>query len=488
MSLEAKGWLALFGGAVALGVVADVLFDGRPLGLNVAVFALAFVAALALLLHASRAPWHQGRRFMAAPLLAFAAMFAWHDSPLLTFANSLGLVGAVSLGALRRSQPWPADATLAEYGAGLVSAGAGVFAGTIDLLEREVRWDEMTRGLRGARAAALGRGLILGLPFLLVFGSLFVAADAVFRRLLESALPTSLPSLWPHVLVACGAAWAAAGLLRDLAAHREDARLVPGDVLVARKPNVSIGATEIAVALAALDVLFAAFVAVQARFLFGGRSVVLAHDHLTYAQYARHGFFELVAVSILVVPVVLAAKAAAREHRRLVAALSAVLVVLELAVAASALQRMHVYVDQYGLTELRIYATGVILWIAIVLVWALATVVRGAARRFAVGAIVAGFAATLALNVIDPDALVARTNLDSRHVDAAYLARLSDDAVPTLVARLATVRAPDARRALANALLERRFDEDPLGWNASRSAARAAIEAHRAEIALFAAG
>ena len=52
-------------------------------------------------------------------------MFAWHDSPLVTFANTLALVGALSLGALRRSQPRPADATLADYGAGLISAGAG---------------------------------------------------------------------------------------------------------------------------------------------------------------------------------------------------------------------------------------------------------------------------------------------------------------------------------------------------------------------------
>ena len=60
------------------------------------------------------------------------------------------------------------------------------------------------------------------------------------------------------------------------------------------------------------------------------------------------------------------------------------------------------------------------------------TVVRGRARSFATGAVIAGFAATLALNVVNPDALIARTNLSRPHVDAAYLGKLSDDAVPVL--------------------------------------------------------
>jgi hypothetical protein len=483
MKPEQRGALVLVGSAIALGVMADVLFYGRPLGINVVAFTLAFVAGLALVLRAIEAPLHQGRRWMLAPLVLFAALFMWHDSGLLRFANALALIGAIALGALRRSQPKPHEATVVDYAVGLVSAGAGTFAGTIDLLEREVPWADVKR-LRNAQAAAVGRGLAVGGPFLLVFGALFVAADAVFRRLLESALPTSVPRLWPQLLIAAGVAWASSGLLRDLGAHRESARLVPGDALVARKPRISLGRTEVAVALAALDLLFAVFVAVQARYLFGGRAVVLGHEHLTYAEYARHGFFELLAVSALVVPVVVIASTLVRD--RLVTMLAGVLVLLELAVAASALQRMHVYVDQYGLTELRIYAVGAILWIAVVLIWAVATVVRGDARRFAVGVVLAGFTATLALNAVNPDAVIARTNLDRAQVDPAYLANLSDDAVPTLVARLAAVRNPALQASLAAALLDRRFDGDPLGWNASRSAARAAVDAHRDELAYLA--
>jgi hypothetical protein len=246
-----------------------------------------------------------------------------------------------------------------------------------------------------------------------------------------------------------------------------------------RAPRV--GATEIGIVLGALDLLFLTFVLVQARYLFGGSALVEARAHLTYAQYARHGFFELVVVSVLVLPVLLAANVLVRS--RVVRLLSALLVVLELVVALSALQRLRVYEREYGLTELRIYAIGVVAWLVVVFAWSCATVLRGELRRFAIGVVLSGFAATAALNVISPDALIARTNLTRPHVDVVYLAHLSDDAVPTLVDRLPTVRDPVVRRELAQRLLARSVDgQSLLSWNAARSRSRSVLLERRGEL------
>jgi hypothetical protein len=313
--------------------------------------------------------------------------------------------------------------------------------------------------MRGRRAASVGRGIALGVPLVVLFGGLFLAADAVFKRLVTAAVP-DLSHVWAHAFLAAAIAWAAAGLLRDLVAAREDRRVLPGDVLIARR--FTFGATEIAIALAALDLLFAAFVAVQFRYLFGGPA------DLSYAQYARHGFFELVAVSVLLLPVLLAANALARG--RLVRGLSLALVALELVVAASALERLRLYQREFGLTELRVYTTGVVLWLACVFLWLCLTTLRGR-RRFAVGALVLGFAFSAGLNVLNPDALIARTNLARPQVDAEYLGHLSDDAVPALVAGLPSLR-PELRRELIFWLTHRsREDGGLLGWNASRSRA-----------------
>jgi hypothetical protein len=436
--------------------------------------------ALGALLRIGRAPLHQGRRWMALPLLVFAFAFLWHDSTLLAAANLLAIAGAVTLGALRRTQPSPLRAEVGEYVAAGAAAGFGAFGGAVHLAWHDVPWTKTRNALRGRRTVSVVRGLALGAPLVLLFGGLFVAADVVFRDLVTSAIP-NVPALAPHVVLAAAIAWPCAGLLRDLVAAREEERLLPVETLLSRR--FSLGATEVAVAVGALDLLFAVFVAVQARYLFGGRGLVEAREHLSYATYARHGFFELVTVSALTLVVILGANALVRS--RLVRGLLTILVALELVVAASALQRLRLYEQEYGLTELRIWTTGVVLWLMCVFVWLSFTTLR-ARRHFAVGALVLGFAATAALNVLSPDALIARTNLSRPHVDATYLSQLSDDAIPTLLDRLPSAR-PELRRTLASQLLARiGSGDDVLAWNLARSRARDALRAHRAELLRFA--
>jgi Domain of unknown function (DUF4153) len=352
------------------------------------------------------------------------------------------------------------------------------------LLLSDVEWRNVAGRVRSDKAAAVTRGLAIGLPLVVVFGALFAAADAVFENLASSLVPTIGPEWVERVAVVGAWAWLSAGLLRDLLAAREERRLVRADALRGRI-RLRIGALEACVALAIVDLLFLAFVLVQFRYLFGGRSLVQARTNLTYAEYARHGFFELVAVAGLTLPMLLLGDWLLRANergRRVFRSLAAVLLALLFVVMASALQRLRLYVDEYGLTELRVYAAGAIIWIAVVCVWFGATVLRGRRHAFAVGVLVSGFAATLALNVADPDALIARTNIDRPKVDVGYLAGLSDDAVPALVAGLDRL-APHQRRFLAAELARRSAEKgDWRSWNLSRSRAADVLELHRAEL------
>jgi hypothetical protein len=355
-----------------------------------------------------------------------------------------------------------------------------------------VPWARFGRQVRGRQSAAVARGLAIGLPLLALFGGLFVAADAVFENLVVSSVP-DLRHVWLHLLVAAGIAWLACGLLRDLLATRDEQRLVAAELGAVRIPKrLLIGPTEVAVALGIVNLVFAAFVAVQIRYLFGGQGLVESRVHLTYAEYARHGFFELLAVSLLVLPLLFGAHALLRHRSpfslRLVRSLSAVQIALVLVVMASALERMRLYQREYGLTELRIYATGVIIWLGFVFAWMAWTVVRSRPRLFVTGALVAGFVATLALNVVDPDALIARTNLDRPPIDVAYLGGLSDDAVPVLLERLPALE-PRLRAPLAAALLERRDSSGGVvGWNRSRSRADELLQRQHALLVELAAG
>src|SRR5919198_1548846 len=214
---------------------------------------------------------------------------------LLASAAALGILGD----ALFQGQPLGLNVL-----GGALAAGASLVAGSFALLLTDIDWRTVVGRARSDKALAVTRGLAIGLPLVVVFGALFVAADAVFQSLASSLVPTIGPEWVVRAVIIAVWAWLAAGVLRDLLAAREDGRLVRADAL--RMPvRVRIGALEACVPLAIVDLLFLAFVLVQLRYLFGGRGLVMARTHLTYAEYARHGFFELVAVAALTLPTLL---------------------------------------------------------------------------------------------------------------------------------------------------------------------------------------
>ena len=459
------------GAALFLGLLGDELFRATPLGLNLFLWVLALAVVLVGLAIWRGAPLVGGRLWMLPTLVLFAGLVVWRDSAPLLALNLFALVVALTLGALRTPRPVH-RAGLSDYVVGLGYAGAAVGGRTVTLMQEDIDWEELPKGPQARQAVAVGRGLMLAAPLLFLFGALFVAADSVFQGYVSDAVPNA-HELTTHLLLVAVFAWVSAGLLREYLSRPEP---VEADV----QPSFRLGGTELAVVLGLLDLLFLAFVLVQLRYLFGGASLVEERTHLTYAEYARHGFFELVTVAALVLPLLLLADWLRRRESprddRIFRLLVGALIVLLFVVMASALQRMRLYQREYGLTELRLYATGIMIWLAVVLVWAGATVLRGRRDLFAVGALVSGFAAIFVMNALNPDALIARTNLNRPNLDLPYLMNLSDDATPTLVTALPSLD-PAFRIQLEDELAARRRGQsDWRTWNWSRSRAQAALD------------
>jgi uncharacterized protein DUF4153 len=472
MSSQTRLGLGLLGAALFLGLLGDKLLRATPLGLNVFLWLAALAATVVVLARWRGAPLTSARLWMIPTLLLFSALLVWRDSAWLVALDLFAIVVALSLGALRSRRPVH-RAGLTDYVVGLAHASAAAGGKAMTLMQEDIDWNEFPKGQQGRQAVAVGRGLMLAAPLLFLFGALFVAADSVFQGYVKNAVPDP-GDLALHVALVALFAWVSAGLVREYLVK-------PEPVDAGLEPWFRLGATEMTVVLALLDLLFLAFVLVQLRYLFGGASLVEARTHLTYAEYARHGFFELVTVAALVLPLLLLAdwvrrRDLGRSRDRLFQVLAGALILLLFVVMASALQRMRLYQREYGLTELRVYVTGVMLWLAVVFVWTGFTVLRGRRDLFAVGALVSGFAAILAINVVNPDALIARTNLNRPKLDLPYLMQLSDDATPELVKALPTLE-PRLRKELVFELSYRkRAKSDWRTWNLSRQRAQQALD------------
>ena len=301
---------------------------------------------------------------------------------------------------------------------------------------RGLPWLGRTVGELGAigHRAALLRTLLWSALVLVVFGGLFASADALVAEWGSAVLPDlSLGSfvLRAFLSVAVGGAVLAAaylalnppqvdptGLESRPVAHRFE-WLAP--VLV-------------------VNAVFAAFLVAQAAVVFGGHGYVERTTGLTYAEYVHQGFGQLTVATALTLLVIWAtARKVPREtvaDRTWMRASLGLLCVQTLVVVFSALHRMDLYQDAYGFTQLRLLVDFFEGWLGLLVV---AVVVAGVLLRadwLPRFALVSGVVALLGLAALNPDAYVARHNLDryaaTGKVDWTYLRSLSDDAVPVL--------------------------------------------------------
>ena len=137
-----------------------------------------------------------------------------------------------------------------------------------------------------------------------------------------------------------------------------------------------------------------------------------------------------------------------------------------------ALRLLGLYQDAFGLTMLRLYSQVFAVWLGGVFVLLAASLASGNRRSWLPAmAAASGLVALLALNVANPEAIVVRHNVDfaesSGRFDPAYLAGLSDDAVPALVQALPRLQ-PEARaQVLAVVCATRPPSPGFWGYNAS---------------------
>ena len=476
VSARTRLGLEILAGALLLGIGGDALLRAMPWGLNALLCALALVACGAWLVQRNRLTVTRDAPWLAAAALLIASNFVARASVTLHALDVIGLGVVLALAclslrgvALRGRQVW-------HYARAAIEAAVTACVGVFPLVGADVTWSELPRGGRFAHARSALLGGAVAFPLLVVFGSLFASADAVFRDLVANLIAIDVGALLSHtLLIGCFAVLAAGYFWGALLRTRAGAPLPD-------RRGASLGVGPVATALGLVDLLFVIFVAVQVRYLFGGAALVASATGLTYAEYARQGFFQLVTASAMVLPLLVGAdwlvRHESREHQRTFRQLALVLLVLLGAVMASALERMRLYVGAFGLSEIRLYATVFMLYLAGVSAWFAWTTLRGRRRRFAFGALVQGFALLGGLHLANPDALIVRTNLarpaSERAFDGGYAASLSADAVPALLDAFPRLDVAARCSVAAGLLAERRRLErdDWRSWNVSRARAR----------------
>lgn len=428
-NVRSTATLVALGSAVLTGLVADQWLRTGAFGLAASV---TFGIAAVILIRIGRLDRLESRALVALAVL-FACWFTLRASPWLLWPDLLVAISLLGLAASFAVRGSTLDLGASELAARTVQAliqvatGAG-FVGRPAIQAR--------RRLRSA--VPLIRGVLIALPIAALVGGLLASADPVFASFFNLSIDVGT-LLLDVVFVALGAL-GAAGLLR-LAAS-EPIERIDG-------PVWRLGGTEALVVLAVLDAVFAAFAVAQVLAATGAAADTLRSAGVTYSDYARSGFFQLLWVSGITLGMLFLfsriSRLSDRQSRLAFIVLAQCAIALTLLIDVVAFNRLSLYEEAYGFTMLRLYSHVFAVWVAGVFML-LAADFFGvwSRRRWFIGATLAtAVAVLLGLNFINPEAVVVSLNAShartAHKIDTDYLSQLSSDATPALLASRASI-------------------------------------------------
>jgi hypothetical protein len=333
--------------AAIAGLGFSVLFtDAKGLGVNVPVYA----AMLLLCFRACfiRLGIWDGRKTalytVGTMLLALSTCMTVNS--FVQFVNILGIVILLCMLILSRfcdTEAWQ----FGKYFSSFIRLVFTAIAGISEPL-RHLSGLRKSGGAKKGKALYIIIGLLISIPLCAVVISLLMSADMVFSRLLHRLfgwmlnLPDVLSTLLRALLLFLIAFF---GFYCALAGQAE--KPVPSEIKAVRRhePLVAVTFTGI------LAFIYVVFCAIQVIYLFIGGGEL--PEHMSYSEYARQGFFQLLFVSMFNVALVVFSAWKFGRGRALRVLLTVISACTYILIASSAF-RMYLYADAYGLTFLRL--------------------------------------------------------------------------------------------------------------------------------------
>lgn len=324
-------------------------------------------------------------------------------------------------------------------------------------------------------------GLLVTVPLTVVVAMLLTSADQGMEDLLSRiALPFTSDgvSLVIELLCAIPVGFWLFGAM--FGGARRSAHPLPDDEARADSLDCMriIPTLGICAGVTPICVLYLFYVITQTSYFFSAFAGSLPQN-MIYSEYARRGFFELCAIAVinLIVLLVMSGCSANGKKRRSKALTLYVCLLcgFTLFIIATALAKMLLYIDAYGLTRLRVYTAWFMVLLAIVF---LVLMLRQFLPRLHTAKVLsAAFIAMFALLCFSrPDALIAAYNISRyesgslENLDVKMLCDLSADSAAVMEAHRDTVLAADPHNCYTLHLdtLRGTYSDNPVyAWNLS---------------------
>ncbi|MFZ5365464.1 MAG: DUF4153 domain-containing protein [Patescibacteria group bacterium] len=429
MSRKIKIGVIILSLLFALGY--DLLFPSPDLGINFGVFILAFlVAAILLKFSIDKKTSNLWSLFFCVPILWYAGCVAVYQSLFVHVVAPLASIFLLILflfwfgvedlpmKKVKRILPLSLILFVGRFFSKISAPFSGIFK------------------LDAKKSGKVIVALIILVPLLFIFGALFISADLIFREWIKQLFDASIDvhNTW-RVVRTIGLFLFFGGLMFAFIMKKRFPQKIESEAATNKEPEQIKRDSIIAnIILGVLNLFFLLFIVIQVMFLFGGHDIIKKYD-ITYADYVHQGFYQMCAIAVLVLIIsYIMFRMNRSEKFDTVKLLNSVFIIQSLIIVSSALKRLFLYQEAYGLTQLRFLVWHFTLYIGLILLsLALIIVFKKHYRLFVKVGLVISTIYLMFMTGINMQARIAKVNIDrylsgqDKEIDMSYLLNLSVD-------------------------------------------------------------
>lgn len=417
----------------------ETIFLGAA-GISVPIFAIAFYSTLFYYFREYDKPLNKSGLYLTFPVFLLAFSFLLHYNPSTQFITWLTLIGLVFVQLVMLGTN--AAEGVFSYGM-LTKVISNIIARpflNLGMPFTSLEFLKFGKTKTSKNAILILIGLAVSLPILIILLGLFMSADALFENSVNSVISRigfDFGNIFADLFLGFFGGIFLAAILLGLK-YEEQKHKTPGII------GNCIEGLVIGTFLTMINILLIAFVGFQFVYLFGGIANITVSD-MSYAEYARRGFFELTAASGLIFSIALLVMIMTKKKEDKlpiwVKLCTISLCLCNGVLLISAVKRMLLYVEVYGLSVKRVLTLWFMCLIGLCLIW---MIIKCIIPKIDVMRLIGVTVITCVciLSLADTEKMIARYNIDRYisdpakiTIDVYHLGRLSYTAAPE-IARL----------------------------------------------------
>ncbi|EGW36828.1 DUF4173 domain-containing protein [Desulfosporosinus sp. OT] len=429
--------------SILLGVLFDILFYNKPLGISYPLFVIAFYVAFLWNLRPRVSLRNSFGWILTIPIVALSSTYFIFTNQIFAFFNffliPFLIIAQTILISEENKHNWYDSRFMMDIFSGVFNRAFSCTSKPFIMGLNSMRNSRRHKKYDVFQKVLIGLGI--SIPLLMIIVSLLSSADRVFDHFIAEISSSfkninisnfSLQTIIALVItmITFSYIWSFSNFSSNLKNQQQGViETNPGSW----DPIISI------TILSVINCVYVVFTIIQFAYLFASVNNALPPD-FTYAEYARRGFFELLMITLINFGLLLSSIKFTQKDgsfvARTVQLLHSLLIICTVVILLSAYFRMSLYEAAYGYTYLRVLThffmvfLGVLFLIAFYKIW-------NEHMSLLKPYIVITIVAYMIINFANIDVLIANKNinryLETGKLDTHYLRNLSYDSIPELV-------------------------------------------------------